>query len=53
MELTSKLRGPLDNAPPEERDPYLFAFKVMGTVSEALAWDNTITKVWNFERTLV
>lgn len=52
MELANKLRGPLDGAPPKEREPYIFALKVMGTVSEALAWDNTITKVWNYERTL-
>ncbi|KAG0576092.1 hypothetical protein M758_5G054600 [Ceratodon purpureus] len=45
MELATKLRGPLDGVPPKQREAYAFALEVMGTVSEALAWDNTITKV--------
>jgi hypothetical protein len=47
MELATKLRGPLDGVPPKQKEAYNFALEVMGTVSEALAWDNAITKVRN------
>lgn len=45
MELFNKLRGPLQSASAEEREGPSFALEVMQTISEALAWDNTITKV--------
>ena len=47
MELATKLRSALDGISPKQREEYNYALEVMGTVSEALAWDNTITKVRN------
>ncbi|XP_024364879.1 uncharacterized protein [Physcomitrium patens] len=46
MELATKLKdGRLSYASVKEREEYSFALEVMVTISEALAWDNTITKV--------
>lgn len=48
MELATKLKdGRLSYASVKEREEYSFALEVMVTISEALAWDNTITKVWD------